>query len=285
MFIETLLYLFGFGFWDTGLEILLPEKTESYIQEFSPLYPQWEGFSYEIFSPYYTVKEVDSMNTVFGKNQMVPVPMASTTKVMTALIILENHDLDEVVTISRGSNYTEGSTMSLIEGEKITVEALLYGLLLKSGNDSAIALAKYHSGSVLAFVDEMNIRADELFLKNTHFQNPHGLDAVGHYSSADDLASLGKVALQLPKFRQIVQTKEATVSSTNDEHTHFLQNTNQLLEQGWNVYGMKTGTTQNAGQCLLLLAEDSNGKEYIVVILGSTDRYRDAKSLLYWLQN
>lgn len=211
-------------------------------------------------------------------------PIASLTKIMTALVILENHDLDEVVMIEEDYNQMEelGVRIWLHQYEKITVENLLIGLLVRSAGDAALALAAYHSGSVDAFVNEMNARAQTLHLDQTHFTNPIGLDHPDHYSSAFDLAILTKHALRYPDFRRIVRMPRAAITSTDGEITHEFESTNYLLESYLDIRGVKTGTTDEAGQSLINLAHHWNGKEVIVVLLDSPERFQESKRLIDW---
>lgn len=277
--ISTLLLFFGTGIWSPGLESL----EGNILSEYSISQPetQWEK------TPFFSARSVllieeESMTPVFSYQSDISLPMASLTKMMTALIIIENHELDEIVTITKASEFTGGSTMHLKEQEQLTVESLLKGLLMRSGNDAAIALARYDSGTVYGFIKKMNKRAEALYLKKTLFNNPHGLDSENHYSSSHDLVILAKVLFQHQKIRKIVQTQEDTVFSLDNEEEHFLKNTNKLLGSIFPVYGIKTGTTENAGQCLLLYIRGKE-KNYFLVILGSEDRYQDAKNILYRL--
>ncbi len=293
MMVSTLLLLFGTGMWAPGMEAINIDVFPKY--EISPIEKSWEV---QKKNPYYTARSVllvdaDSMIDLYGYNTDLRLPMASLTKLMTALIIIENHNLDDIVTISKVSSRTKGSTMHLRYGEKLTVKKLLKGLLMNSGNDAAIALAQYHSGTVYEFVNEMNKRAKELFMTQTHFVNPHGLDSSIHYSSSKDLILLAKKVWQYDEIKEIVDTQFDTVLSEfftvsvdneekNIQTEHQLKNTNKLLGTIFRVHGMKTGTTENAGQCLLLAIE-KNGKFYFLVILGSKDRYQDARNILYEL--
>ncbi|MBN2095964.1 D-alanyl-D-alanine carboxypeptidase [Candidatus Peregrinibacteria bacterium] len=228
--------------------------------------------------------DLDSGILLYEKNARQTMPMASLTKIMTALIILENHDLDEVVTIEDNFNEMEelGVRIWLNQYEKITVNNLLTGLLVRSAGDAAIALATYHSGSVDAFVNEMNARAQALHLNQTHFTNPIGIDNPGHYSSAFDLAILTKQALRHPDFRRIVRIPRATITSTDGEIVHEFESTNYLLESYLDIRGVKTGTTDEAGQSLINLAHHWSGKEVIVVLLDSPERFQESKRLIDW---
>lgn len=279
MFFDTLIFLFGIGPWNSGLESL---DISPRFENIAPIEKKW-SFAPFVSAESILIMDLDSAMVLYEKNGYKSLPMASLTKIMTALIIVENTDLSSIVEISKGSGNTSGSTMKLLYGEKISVENLLYGLLMNSGNDAAIALSRYHSGStVYEFVKTMNIRAQDLGLTKTHYSNPHGLDSESHYSSANDIAKLTKKLLSFPVIRKIVSTQKITVTSVDGLSSHTLVNTNQLLGGIYPIYGMKTGTTDQAGECLVLLVR-SNGREYIIVILGSQDRYLDAKALLWKL--
>lgn len=197
--------------------------------------------------------------------------MASTTKIMTALLVMERGNLADLVTVAP-SALIGGSSMGLQAGEVLTVEDLLWGLLLQSGNDAAVALAEYLAGSEAAFVDLMNQRAAELGLADTHFANSHGLDDPEHYSSAYDLLLLAEEALKYPLFRQIVASRSADVAGRT------LVNINELLDAYPGADGVKTGTTQNAGQNLVA-SVTRDGNQSLAVVLGSEDRYADAEAM------
>ncbi len=290
MMLSTLLLLFGTGMWAPGMEAVDVQV----FPEFSiaPIENSWEE---QGKNPYFTAQSVllvdeNSMVDLYGYNEYLRLPMASLTKMMTALLIIENHSLDEIVVISKKASVTGGSTMDLVYGERITVQKLLQGLLMNSGNDAAIALAEYHSGTVYEFVNAMNSRAEQLLLHDTHFVNPHGLDSTIHYSSARDLVVIAQALWQYKEIQSIVGMQSTSVLSevfTREEDgdiqkEHILNNTNKLLGSMYNVYGMKTGTTENAGQCLFLVVE-KKGKFYFLVILGSEERYQDARNILYEL--
>lgn len=197
--------------------------------------------------------------------------MASTTKIMTALLTLERARLDDRVVVPASALIGEAS-MGLQAGEVVTVEELLWGLLLASGNDAALALAQHVAGSEAAFVDLMNRRAAELGLTSTHFANPHGLDAAGHQSSAYDLWRLAEAAMAYPKFREIVASPTALVAGRR------LWNRNELLTRYPGADGIKTGTTPLAGQ-VLVASVNRQQHRAIAVVMGSQDRYGDAEAL------
>lgn len=199
--------------------------------------------------------------------------IASTTKIMTGLLIAESCDLDAEVAVPGEALLVEGSSMYLKQGEILTVEALLYGLMLHSGNDAAIALALYHSGSVEAFVQKMNKKAEELFLQDTHFENPHGLDSENHYSTAYDLAKLTAYALDNPVFYQVVSTKSITIAGRS------LINHNRLLRQYDGAIGVKTGYTRAAGRILVSAAE-RQGRRLICVTIHDPNDWKDHTALL-----
>jgi D-alanyl-D-alanine carboxypeptidase len=194
--------------------------------------------------------------------------MASTTKIMTALLALERGSLEQVVAVDVDyRDFVDSSLMGLVRGERLTLLDLLYGLMLPSGNDAAVQIARSIGGSEKAFVDLMNRRAAELGLADTHFANPHGLDAPGHYTSARDLARLTDVALQNPTFARIVVTERKTVRG---KYSYNLRNTNALLARN-DVLGVKTGNTDAAGRCTVVEFK-RQGREVIVVILNSANR-------------
>jgi D-alanyl-D-alanine carboxypeptidase len=205
-------------------------------------------------------------------------PMASLTKIMTALLVLEHHELTDTVTIPPVAENVGGSAVGLIPGQHMTVGALLRTLLLPSANDAAYALASYQGPGVATFVKSMNERAEALGLKNTHFANPAGLDHPEQYSSARDLAWLTLAALKDKRFASIVQTRSARVESSEGQR-YDLRNTNEMLHYNEDVYGVKTGTTDAAGECLIVLFKQDD-RPYLLVLLGSKDRYTDSLHIL-----
>lgn len=218
-----------------------------------------------------------SKKVLYGKNQYHKVKMASTTKIMTATVIIENCDLNQTVEISKKAAGTGGSRLGLKTGDKITIRDLLYGLMLRSGNDAAVALAETASGSIQGFSELMNQKATELGLTNTHFESPHGLDSDGHYTTAYELALLSDYALQNPTFLQIVGTKNYTISINGYPKT--LSNTNELLGNLNGIYGIKTGFTNGANRCLVTACK-RNDMDIICVALGcDTKKFRTQDSI------
>ena len=222
---------------------------------------------------------------LFGNNIDEPRAMASVTKIMTAVVALENIDPDETITIKQEDTNVEPVVMGLLAGEQIKMIDVLRGLLIPSGNDAALALARVGGqGSVTKFIEMMNQKAKVLGLKNTSFANPHGLDQEGQYASARDLALLTNYAMKNRTIAEIVDISETTVSSTDGNLTHYLKTTNQLQDSYLNIQGVKTGFTDNAGQVLITQAEDK-GHQIICVVMGSPDRFQESKVLLDWTFN
>ncbi len=228
------------------------------------------------------IMDYDTGIVLYDKNIHDELPMASLTKIMTAILILDNHDLSEVVTVESDFEGLYGVRIWLKQWEKLTVGDLLKALLIPSAGDAAIALAEYHSGSVEDFVKAMNARAQELNLVHTHFVNPVGLDADGHYSSAYDLAILTKYALHFPAFRAIIKMDAASISSVDGKFYHGFESTNYLLNSYLDIQGVKTGTTDGAGQSLINLARNERGHEVIAVLLNSPSRFQENKSMIDW---
>lgn len=241
-----------------------------------------EAFEPDIQAKAALIMDYDTGLILYEKNIHEALPMASLTKIMTAILILEDHDLWEVVTVESDFSGVLGVRIWLKQYEKITVGDLLKGLLIRSAGDAAIALAEHHSGTVEDFVKVMNERAKELNLVHTNFVNPIGLDADGHYSSAYDLAILSKYALHLPAFREIVKLDEATISSVDGRFRHSFDSTNYLLNSYLDIQGVKTGTTDGAGQSLINLARNDRGHEVIAVLLNSPQRFQENKSMIDW---
>lgn len=207
-----------------------------------------------------------SGRAIYSKNGDKETPMASTTKIMTAIVVLENANLKDVVTINSKAAGIGGSRLGLKKNDKITVNDLLYGLLLRSGNDAAVALAIHVGGSIEGFADMMNQKAQEMGLKNSHFIVPHGLDNDGHYTTAYELAKMADYALKIDKFKEIVSTKIATIYING--YSKKINNTNQLLGSINGVYGVKTGFTNGAGRCLVSACKRGE-LDIITVIIGA----------------
>lgn len=216
------------------------------------------------------VMEASSGRILGEENSSEKLPMASTTKIMTALLALEQPELDEWFTVDSDAIHVEGSSMGLQEGDSVTLRALVYGMLLPSGNDAANAAAVRISGSQEAFVAKMNQKAAELGLENTQFKNPSGLDAQGHYSTAYDMALLCREAMKNEDFREICCLSKAQVSFGNPPYNRWLENYNKLLTMYPDCIGVKTGFTEAAYRCLVSAAE-KNGITLICVTLNCAD--------------
>jgi D-alanyl-D-alanine carboxypeptidase (penicillin-binding protein 5/6) len=216
---------------------------------------------------------------LYEKNSNEQRPPASTTKIMTGIIAVEMGSMKDEVVVSRYAASKSGSSMYLREGDVFTFEDLLWGTLLRSGNDSSVALAEAVAGSETAFVELMNKKAYLLGAFNTVFKNTNGLTKKGHVSTAHDLAVITDYALDNPEFAEIVSTRQKVISKVGSNKKRILNNTNRLLSFYQGANGVKTGTTNAAGQCLVASAS-RNDRELISVVLRSGDRYGDSVRLL-----
>lgn len=220
---------------------------------------------------------------LYERNADQRLPMASTTKIMTALLAIERGDLDQVITTSENAWGVEGSSLYLALGERRTLRELLYGLMLRSGNDAAVAIAEGLAGSVPEFVAWMNRRAGELGLRNTHFTDPHGLGGTDHYTSARDLATLARIAMRNPVFREIVGTREYRMPWPEQGGERVLYNHNKFLWRYEGATGVKNGYTTAARGALVASAE-RDGVELIAVVLAAhpVAMYSDVARLMDW---
>ena len=214
---------------------------------------------------------------VYTKNEHARLPMASTTKIMTALVALENSELTDTVTVDSRSVGIEGSSAYLKEGDRYTIEDMLYALLLQSANDAAVAIACEVGGDTESFVEMMNERVLSLGLENTHFDNPNGLDGDTHYTTAHDLALITAEAMKNDSFRRITSTYKKTV--TNGDSSRLFVNHNKLLKMYDGCTGVKTGFTKKSGRCLVGSAE-RDGLSLITVTLDAPNDWQDHKKML-----
>lgn len=221
----------------------------------------------------------DSGRVLLSHNAETPYPMASTTKVMTALLALENSHLDDMVVCSRNAFGTPGTSIYLAQGESLSLRDMLYGLMLASGNDAAMAIAEHIGGTVEDFCRMMTERAQSLGCTDTVFLTPHGLPCEGHYTTAHDLARITRQAMTIPLFREIVSTKRATIPWEGRTYDRVLNNKNRLLSTYEGATGIKTGYTRKAGRCLVFGAE-RNGMRIIGVVLNCADWFDEAARLM-----
>ncbi len=217
-------------------------------------------------------------NVIYEKNSHDRLPMASTTKIMTAILSLESGDLDTQFTVDSNAIKVEGSSMGLLEGDIVTKRALCYGMMLPSGNDSANATAIKLGGSFENFAKMMNDKAKQIGMNDTLFVTPSGLDEGGHCSTAYDMALLTRYALKNPDFREICGTYTAQVNFGNPPYDRWLKNSNKLLNMYDGVIGVKTGFTDDAGRCLVSACE-RDGVTLIVVTLNAPNDWNDHTSL------
>lgn len=225
------------------------------------------------------VFDLDSSSTLYEKNPDAALLPASTTKIMTALVAMGYYPKDLVLEV--GELKIEGQKMGLVTGEKIKVEDLLYGLLVFSANDAAEVLAQNYPGGRELFINSMNLKARELYMLNTNFENPTGLDGVTHRSTARDMIRLADFAMKSADFAQIVNTREKTVYSVDNKIVHRLKNINELLEKVEGVTGVKTGWTENARENLVTYVKRGD-KTLLIAILGSQDRFGETEELIEW---
>lgn len=225
------------------------------------------------------VVDLDSFTPIFERNAHSKFFPASTTKVVTALTAYDLYKPDDVVTVKNVKS--EGHTMGLVEGERITVENLLYGMLVYSGNDAAYALAQVKDYN--QFIQLMNDKAKKLHMVNTHFSNPAGLDQDNHYSSPFDLALAAREFLRNKYLSKFVSIKEITVSDEDFKYFHKLTNINKLLGEVQGLGGLKTGFTENARENLISFFKHGD-RNYIIVVLRSEDRFEDTKTVINWIK-
>ncbi|GGP10401.1 D-alanyl-D-alanine carboxypeptidase family protein [Oceanobacillus neutriphilus] len=222
--------------------------------------------------------EQSSGRVLFAKDADEQASIASITKVMTAIIAIESGKMNEKATVSRNAIYTEGSSIYLEQGEEIPLTDLVYGLMLRSGNDAAVAIAEHVGGSEEGFVYLMNEKAKWLGMKNTHFDNPHGLDSETHYSSAHDMAILMQYAMENPIFQEISGSKRYM----SENRSYYWQNKNKLLTIFYEYCtGGKTGYTKQTGRTLLTTAE-KDGMKLIAVTLDDPDDWQDHMAMYEW---
>lgn len=256
------------------------DDSRVYIEDISPLPEISKDLDLSLRAKAYIVIDKDTAMVLAEKNINEVLPMASLTKIMTAILVLENADLQDVVTISQKAVSAYGAGIDLRSNEHLTVEELLYAALLNSSNDAAVALAEHIAGTEIKFVDLMNERAEALGLSGTTFKNSTGLDEDSHLSNVEDLTKLSRYALLNDDFSKIVATDSRIITS-KEGIRHYLTNSNKLMGGEHNIKGVKTGYTDEAGECLITLAQKDN-REILAVVLGSEDRFSETSELLKW---
>lgn len=225
------------------------------------------------------VMDAKTKRVIYSENQDNVKYMASTTKILTALVIINNCNLNEVITITDKTVGVEGSSIYLEAGEQLTIKDLLYGLMLRSGNDCAETLAIHCSKSISKFAELMNKTAKELGAYNSNFVNPHGLHNDNHYTTAYDLALISSHAINNPIFKEIVSTKWVEIPFTTRNYNRKLKNKNKLLWDLDGTTGIKTGYTKKAGRCLVSSCE-KDGLEFVCVALNCPQMFEKSKTLL-----
>lgn len=223
--------------------------------------------------------EMSEGRVLYSKNEHAIRYPASTTKILTALVVIESCDLLQTVTIPAQAQGVEGSSIYLKKGEKLTVLELLYGLMLRSGNDAATALAIHCGGTISDFAEMMNQKASSLGCTSSHFVNPSGLPSPEHYTTAFDLALIARAAMQNDTFARIVSTKKISIPWEGMEHDRILINENKMLYNYDGANGIKTGYTVAAGRCLVSSAE-RDGMTLIAVVLGCRPMYEECSAML-----
>lgn len=231
------------------------------------------------------VIEVNSGRVLYQNNAFEKKYMASTTKILTAICVIENFDVNNKILVSKETCNVEGSSIYLEEGEILSLKDLLYGLMLRSGNDCAETLAVNCSGSIENFADLMNSTAKKIGAKNSNFINPHGLHNENHYTTAYDLALISAYAIKNPIFKEIVSTKSIEIPFTNKNTKRKLYNKNKMLSDYTGATGIKTGFTKKAGRCLVTSAE-RDGLELVSVVLNCPSMWQiSASNLDYCFDN
>lgn len=264
----------------TQLEVPKNSSNTLVVQEY--VYPPVShGFPVPGFSARSVlIKDLTTDTLLFQKDANVPLPIASTTKIMTALVATEYFRPNSVLTATSSASIG-GAEIGLSYGERLNFRSLLYGMLLNSGNDAAYAIAENYPGGVKEFIKAMNEKALSLNLSNTHFDNPAGFDSKNHFSSAMDLSEITEEALKNPELARIFATKETQVLSVDKKQKHSLVNLNKLLSPVTGVLGVKTGYTTAAKENFVGLIE-RGGSRVLTVVLGSDDRFGETERLIEW---
>lgn len=241
----------------------------------------------EIIPPFLSAKsalaiDLDSETLLYSKDLSVDLPIASLTKLMTALVVVKNANLNDIVTVDVRDINTVGINLGLLPGEQLTVDSLLQAMLIPSSNDSALILARHLSQSPDLFAVLMNDEAKNLGLTGTYYSNPVGWDTSGGYSNALDQVKVLQAFLQNPRLAEIVRMKESSITSVDGQYTHRLVTTNKLLLENAEVTGVKTGfTTKALGN--LIITSEHGGRTIATIVLGSENREDDSRRILDWI--
>ncbi|TXH62283.1 MAG: D-alanyl-D-alanine carboxypeptidase [Thiothrix sp.] len=230
----------------------------------------------------YIVQDIESKTILASRRPDTPLPPASITKLMTAMVALDAWPDTEVVLKVQSGSQAIGQTIDLVGGEELTLNSLLHALLIHSGNDAALTIADNYPGGYAKFVEAMNIKASTLRLNRTTFKNPSGIDQYGHVTTARDIATLASVALRNPIISDIVSKDELIITDVTGSIKHELKSTDELLSELPGLVGGKTGWTSGAGECFVSYVE-RDGRGIITVVLGSTDRFGDTTRLVEWV--
>ena len=258
--------IFLFSFFAGGIRLLFVNKNQTYADGLTSAKAM-------------CVMEASTNRVLYSKNEGKQLPMASTTKIMTAITAIENCDnLDEKFEVSNKAIGISGTSIYLKSGEKMSLRDLLYGLMLVSGNDASVAIAEKVSGQTSEFVELMNETAKRIGANNSHFDNTHGLDSETHYTTAYDLALITSYALNNKTFKEIVSTKNTKITNA-DGKTRYLKNKNKLLNLMDGCCGVKTGYTDDAGRCLVSSCE-RNGMRVVCVVLNCRPMFEESSSLI-----
>lgn len=226
------------------------------------------------------VQDLATDTTLYEYNVQLSLPIASTTKIMTALVASEYFKANSVLVVGDAAKVS-GVRVGLIRGESLSFRALLYGMLLNSGNDAAFVIADNYQGGVNSFVAAMNKKANDLGLTGSHFDNPAGFDSPKHFSTASDLAKISQETLKDGTLARIFATKDTEVTSLDKKYKHSLVNLNKLLSQVSGVLGIKTGFTEAAKENLVTLVS-RDGHKLLIVVLGSDDRFGESTKIIEW---
>ncbi len=235
-----------------------------------------------VTSTSYIVQDISSKTVIAQRRPDVVLPPASITKLMTALVALDTWPDKFAILTVQNEDRAIGQTIELSKGDQLSVDSLLHGLLIHSGNDAALTLADNYTGGYSAFVAAMNQKAKDLNLLSTVYKNPSGIDQYGHLTSARDIATLASVALTNPYIQGVVAKEKATITDVTSTKTYELESTDELLSVLPGLVGGKTGWTTGAGECFVSYVE-RDGRGIITVVLGSVDRFADTTRLVEWV--